>query len=143
MIIEISLRKLLVTMQKINFSITMKDYISLLPPDCPYSVIFSNTGSIWAISDGWTFTEEDAKRILALIEDPVTAMKSSFVLGQRSYLVVYADGESLVARNREFGVFVIKCKISYLLGYCDGTTDPTQCLRSVRRIATLTNQSKP
>lgn len=128
-------------MQKINFSITLKEYITLLPPDCPYSVIFANNGAIWAISEGWTFTEDDGRRIAQFMEDPSTAMKSSFTLGQRSYLVVYADAETLIGRNREFGVFVIKGKISYTLGYCDGTVDPNKCLRSIRRVSRLTNES--
>lgn len=128
-------------MQKLTFSITFKDYIELLPPHCTHAVIFSSDGTIWAVSDGWTFTGEDGKTIAALADDPELAMKSKFKLGQREYLVAYADATTMVARKREFGVMVVKCKMYYVLGFCDGTVEPTKCLKSVQRVAEMMRKS--
>jgi hypothetical protein len=124
-------------MQKLQFAITFKDYIELIPPNCTHSVIFSSDGTIWAVSEGWTFTSADGKVISTLMEDPAAAMKSKFKLGQRHYLVAYADESTLVGRKREFGVMVAKCKMHFVLGFCDGTVDPTKCLRSVQRVAEM------
>ena len=124
-------------MQRINFNITFKDYLELLPPDCTHSVIFSGDGTIWAVSDGWTFTGDDAKMIFELMKDPVEAVKKKFKLGQRTYLVVFADANTLVARRREFGVMVAKCKMYYVLGFCDHDVSPVKCLKSVQRVADM------
>ncbi|OHT06073.1 hypothetical protein TRFO_05732 [Tritrichomonas foetus] len=75
------------------------------------------------------------------MEDPEEAMKSSIKLGQRTYLIAYADQTTLVARKREFGVMVAKCKMDFVLGYCDGTVDPIKCLESVRRVADMMSKS--
>jgi hypothetical protein len=128
-------------MQKLVFSITFKDYIELLPPDCTHAVIFSSDGTIWAVSEGWTFTSADGKIISTLMEDPPSAMKSTFQLGQRSYLVAYADAATLVARKREFGIMVGRCKMHFVLGFCDGGVDPVKCLRSVQRVADMIRKS--
>lgn len=128
-------------LQKINFSITFKDYIELMPPDCMHSVIFSSDGAIWSVSDNWTFTAEDGKMIAKLMEDPAAAMKDKFKLGQRTYLVVYADSSTLVARKREFGIMVSKCKMYFVLGFCDGSIDPKKCLKSVQRVAEMMRKS--
>jgi hypothetical protein len=58
-----------------------------------------------------------------MAHDPVAAMKSKFQLGQHTYLIADADEMTLVARKREFGIMVAPCKMHYLLGYCDGTTE--------------------
>jgi hypothetical protein len=131
----------LISMQKLAFSITFKDYIELLPPDCVHAVIFSSDGTLWAVSEGWTFTAADGKIISTLMEDPPAAMKSKFQLGQHTYLVAYADETTLVARKREFGIMVARCKMHYVLGYCDNTTDPVKCLRSVQRVAEMIRKS--
>lgn len=128
-------------MQKINFPITFKNYIELLPPYCIHSAIFSADGAIWSLSDGWTFTAEDGHRIAELMENPKKAMKSSLKLGQRTYLVAYADQNTLVARKREFGIMVAKCKMDFVLGYCDETVDPVKCLESVQRVAEMIRKS--
>jgi hypothetical protein len=68
-------------------------------------------------------------------------MSSSFKLGQRVYLVAYADASTLVARKREFGVMCAKCKMYYVVAYGDETVDPTKCLKSVQRIAEMMRKS--
>jgi methionine salvage enolase-phosphatase E1 len=118
-------------------AISFKDYIELLPPHCIYSAIFSSDGTIWAVSDGWTFTSADGKMVANLMEDPIAAMKAKLTLGQRTYLIAYADMSSLVARKREFGIMVARCKVYYVLGYCDGTVDPGKCNQSVHRVAEM------
>ena len=128
-------------MQKLNFPITFKNYIELLPPHCVHSVIFSADGAIWSTSEGWTFTSEDGQTISKLMENPEEAMRSSLELGQRTYLVVYADNDTLVCRKREFGIMVAKCKMDFVLGYCDGTVDPVKCLESVQRVAEMIRKS--
>ena len=124
-------------MQKLNFTVTFKDYIQLLYPYCVNGVIFSSEGDIWSSSENWTFTPEDGKMIASIMEDPVSAMKSKFRLGQREYLVVYADSETLVARKREFGVMVKNAKMYYILSTCDETVNPTKCLEYVTRVAAM------
>jgi len=128
-------------MQKINFSITFKDYIQLLYPNCIHGAIFSSEGDIWSCSDGWTFTSEYAKEISHLMDDPQTAMKSKFSLGQRDYLVIYSDYNTLVGRKREFGVMVKKSKMYYVIGFCDGSINPTKCLDSVSRVSKMMKRS--
>lgn len=132
-------------MQKMSFSLGVKDYLELIPPDCTHSVIFSADGTIWAISEGWTFTADDAKMLSTLMENPVAASKAKFKLGQRTYLVVYADATSLASRKREFGVMIARAKMYYVLAFCDGTVDPGRCFKSVRRVAELmkTNARQP
>ena len=128
-------------MQRINFPVTFKNYIELLPPNCVHSAIFASDGSIYSSSENWTFTSEDGKKIAKLMYEPLEAMKGSIELGQRSYLVAYADHKTLVARKREFGIMVVKAKMDYVLGYCDGTVDPKKCLESVKRVADLMSKS--
>jgi hypothetical protein len=128
-------------MQKLNFSITFKDYIELIPPHGIHSAIFSSDGTIWTNSEGWTFKPENARLIAGLMDDPVAAMSSKFKLGQRSYLVVYADANTAVARKREFGIMVAKCKMYYILAYHDETVDPMKCLKNVQRIAEMMRKS--
>ena len=124
-------------MQKINFSITFKDYIQLLYPYCVNGVIFSSEGDIWSSSENWTFSPENGKMIAKLMEDPGKAMKSKFKLGQREYLVIYADSETLVARKREFGIMVKHSKMYYILSTCDASVNPTKCLEYVTRVAEM------
>lgn len=124
-------------MDKMTFNITFKDYLQLLYPYCTHSVIFSSEGDVWSISDGWTFTPENGKTIAEMMENPNEAMKSKLVLGQRSYLIVYADQETLVARKREFGVMVKHSKMYYILSYCEGDIDPKKCLQYVTRVADM------
>lgn len=124
-------------MQRVSFSITFKDYIELLFPHATHGVIFSSDGTIWAISEGWTFTEEDGKRIAQLMSDPAAAVRSTLPLGQRTYLVIHADPNSLVARRREFGIMVAKSKMYFVLAFCDRTVDCKKCLQSVIRVSQM------
>jgi hypothetical protein len=124
-------------MTRMTIAISFKDYIELLPPHCVHSVIFSSDGTIWAVSDGWTFTAADGKVVSTLMEDPAAAMKGKLQLGQRTYLVAYADSTTLVARKREFGILVARVKLYYVLAFCDGTVDPVKCLQSVQRVAEM------
>lgn len=124
-------------MQRINFSLTFKDYIQLLYPYCSNAVIFSSEGDIWSSSENWTFTSENGRMIAKLMETPEEAMKSKFKLGQRTYLIVYADDNTLVARNKEFGIMVKHAKTYYILSHCDGSVNPTRCLEYVTRVADM------
>ena len=128
-------------MQKINFRITFQDYIQLLYPNCTYASIFSSEGDIWQSSEGWTFTSENGKMFSKLMENPQEAMKSKFHFGQRDYLVVYADYETLVARKREFGIVIKKSKMYYIIGSSDSKINPSKCLESVSRVSKMIKKS--
>lgn len=128
-------------MQKVNFTITFKDYIQLLYPYCVNGVIFSSEGDIWSSTENWVFTPENGKEIAKLMEKPQEAMKSKLKLGQRDYLIVYADDHTLVARKREFGVMVKHSKTYYILGTCNEKINPTKCLEYVTRVANMMKMS--
>ena len=71
------------------------------------------------------------------MENPQEAMKSKLHLGQRDYLVVYADSHTLIARKREFGIMVKHSKMYYILGTCDERINPTKCLEYVTRVSEM------
>lgn len=124
-------------MQKINFTLTFKDYIQLLFPYCVHGAIFSSEGDIWSATENWVFTPEHGKTIAKLMENPAEAMKSHLKIGQRSYIVVYADKHTLIARKREFGIMVKQSKTYYILGTCDERVNPTKCLEYVTRVSEM------
>ena len=119
-----------------SFTVSFTDYIDLLFPKCTDAAIFSSDGNIWASSSGWCFSEADARALAEILDSQV----SDFKFKGRKYLTVDRTVSSVIGRNKEFCMCIVKVKVYYVASFSDGSVRPRDNWINLNRVARMMNR---
>eukprot|EP01123_Difflugia_compressa_P010733 TRINITY_DN3_c0_g1_i3.p1 TRINITY_DN3_c0_g1~~TRINITY_DN3_c0_g1_i3.p1 ORF type:complete len:127 (-),score=37.17 TRINITY_DN3_c0_g1_i3:130-510(-) len=99
------------------------------------AAIVGHDGSVWASSNGFKVSADEAKKLLAGFADPGPLRASGLFINGEKYLVLKADDRSIYGKKGTGGVVTVKTAQSILVGLYNEKIQPGQCANVVEKLA--------
>lgn len=99
------------------------------------AAIIGIDGSIWAISSGFTVSQQDGKILVAAFQDPSGIRAKGIFLNGVKYLVLRADERSIYGKKGSAGCVCVKTKQAVLIGIYNENIQPGQAANTVEKLA--------
>eukprot|EP00741_Cyanophora_paradoxa_P022082 tig00021434_g21317.t1 len=99
------------------------------------AVVFGVDGTLWATSQGWNLSQDEAAQILQCFNDPASGEAGVVACGQRFQLIRCED-DMLLAKRAHQGICAYRTNQCVVLGFYDENVNgnPGQCNAIISRL---------
>jgi len=96
--------------------------------------ICGTDGSIWAVSEGWEVTGQEAKDLASAFKDPTLLHQKGIVVAGEKYMFLSATEDVLRGKKAANGIHIVKTNMAIIIGYYADPVQPGQCATTVEAL---------